>query len=100
MQVDFVTAITSALNREGARGSCLDHPASKYVNSLIVPEGSTVKVNMEALQDMGISSVQYVASHKDDQGRSFFDADKLVACLQTAYAKPSNNTPCYCVEKS
>lgn len=89
MQVDFVAAITSALNREDARGSYLEHPASKYVNMLIVPEGSTIHVDAEALQQIGITSVQYVGSHKDDKGRSFFDADKLVACFHATFVDQS-----------
>lgn len=92
MQVDFVVAITSALNREGARGSYLEHPASKYVNMLIVPEDSTIEVDADALREMGVTSVQYVASHKDDQGRSFFDADKLVACFHTTFVERSNTS--------
>jgi hypothetical protein len=92
MQVDFVAAITAALNREGARGSYLEHPASKYVNMLIVPEGSTIDVDEQALGEMGVTSVQYVASHKDDRGRSFFDADKLVACFQSTFVIPFNTT--------
>jgi hypothetical protein len=90
LQVDFIVAITAALNREGARGSFLQHPPSKYVNMLIVPEGSTVEVDEQALSEMGVTSVQYVASHKDVQGRSFFDADKLVACFRETFAAPIN----------
>lgn len=86
VQVDVVVALTAALNREGARGSCLQHASSKYVNMLIVPEGGTMQVNTSALTEMGITSVQYVASHKDDQGRSFFNADKLVECFRTTFA--------------
>jgi hypothetical protein len=92
VQVDIVLAITSALNREGARGSYLEHPTSKYVNMLIVPEGSGIQVDLERLEDMGVSSVQYVASHKDEHGRRFFDVGELVACFQSTFVDPSLTT--------
>jgi hypothetical protein len=85
-QVDFVLAIASALNREGARGPVLDHPPSAYVNTLIVPEGSAVAVDKAALAAAGVAEVEYVRSHKDERGRSFFDAERLVAALQSRFA--------------
>jgi hypothetical protein len=84
-QVDFVRAVAAALNREDARGSYLEHPAAAYVNMLIVPEGSTVLVDEEALAKMGVANIKYVASHRDTQGRSFFDPDKLVTCLKETF---------------
>lgn len=92
VQVDVVLAITAALNRKGARGSCLEHSPSKYVNMLIVPEGSTMQVDTSALKDMGITSVQHVASHRDDRGRSFFNADKLVECFHSTFADLASTT--------
>ena len=92
VQVDVVMAITDALNRKGARGSCLENPPSRYVNMLIVPEGSTMQVDTPALKELGIQSVQYVGSHRDDKGRSFFNADRLVECFHTTFADLASTT--------
>lgn len=86
MQVDFVLAVTSALNREGSRGTALDHPPSAYVDTLLVPEGCIVRVDAAALADAGVTAVEYVQSHKDSRGRCFFDCGRLVAALQRRFA--------------
>lgn len=86
VQVDFVLAVTSALNREGSRGTALDHPPSAYVDTLLVPEGCKVSVDAAALADAGVAAVEYVQSHKDSRGRCFFDRGRLVAALQRRFA--------------
>jgi hypothetical protein len=83
MQVDVVLSIATALNREESRGVVLEHPPCQYVNMLVVPEGSAIEVDAAALASLGITRVERVQSHADERGRCFFDADKLVAKLQS-----------------
>lgn len=86
LQVDFVLAITSALNREGGRGTVLNHPPGAYVDTVLVPEGCMVRVDETTLAEMGVTAVQYVRSHKDSKGRSFFDREHLIAALLNRFA--------------
>lgn len=82
LQVDFVLAVTSALNRTGGKGPpTLDHPPSAYVTTLIVPEGTTIEVDKVALAGIGIERIVWVPSHKDMKGHCYFDAEKLVVQL-------------------
>jgi hypothetical protein len=82
LQVDFVLAITSALNRSGGKGpSTLNHPPSAFVTTLIVPEGTSIEVDEEALAGIGVQRIVFVPSHKDMQGHCYFDAEKLVVQL-------------------
>eukprot|EP00892_Ulva_mutabilis_P009367 jgi/Ulvmu1/6802/UM031_0003.1 len=84
--VDYVLAITSALNREGGRGTVLHHPPAAYVDTLLVPEGCTVRVDDAALGALGVSAVERVQSHKDSSGCSLFDRERLIAAFQRRFA--------------
>ena len=89
LQVDVVHAITAALNRDGAKsGAPLGHPASAYVTAVLVPEGSAIAVDEAALAAAGVETVVAVGSHRDVQGRCFYDAEKLVAELQRIVQGP------------
>lgn len=82
---DFVRAVSSALNREGGRGSQLLNHASAYVNIVMVPEGSGIAVDEDELAALGVEKVKYVQSHRNEKGRHLFDADKLLAELHTLF---------------
>lgn len=79
-------AITSALNRDGATGTALTHPPSAYVDTLLVPEGSAVRVDEAALAQAGVAEVLHVQAHRDSRGRAFFDKACLVAALHRRFA--------------
>lgn len=84
--VDFVHAVTAALNRTAGRvDDELDHPSAAYVNAIMVPSGSAVAVDEAALARLGIHSVTYVQSHRDERGRPQFDADQLLLSLHALF---------------
>lgn len=76
---DAVAAVTDALNRRrGRRGPPLRHRAAAYVDVLLVPRGSGVEVDREALELMGVRDVVEVDSALDAEGRCIYEAEALV----------------------
>jgi len=79
---DVVGAITDALNRRRARrGQPLRHPAGTYVDVLMVPRGSSVEVDLDALELMGVREVVEVDSACDAEGRCLYDPEALVLAM-------------------
>lgn len=82
-----MTALTAALNRDGAKtGAPLGHAAAAYVTTVLVPEGCGIAVDEAALRAAGVAEVVAVGSHRDLQGRCFYDAERLIAELQRIVA--------------
>lgn len=82
--VDFVLAITNALNRRGAgKLSCpLSHPPSAYITTLLYPKDGTVRVDAERLAALGIHHLVEVSSTVDPHGRALYCPAALVATMQ------------------
>jgi len=82
--VDFVLAITNALNRRGAgKLSCpLSHPPSAYITTLLYPKDGTVRVDVERLASLGIHHLVEVSSTVDSHGRALYCPAALVTTLQ------------------
>lgn len=79
---DFVTAITDALNRtHGDPQKSLHNPANDYVNTLLVPRGGQVPVNVEHLAAQGIFQVVTVDSIHDPKVGVVFDPRSLIGAL-------------------
>jgi hypothetical protein len=79
---DVVSAVTDALNRRRARrGQPLRNPASAYVNVLMVPKGSAVEVDRDALELLGVREVVEVQSAVDAEGRCIYDSEALVLAI-------------------
>lgn len=82
--VDFVHAITDALNRrgEGRLSSPLRHPPSAYITTLFHPRGGSVNVDLDRLIELGIHEVREVDSTLDTVGHCIFCPESLVSALQ------------------
>lgn len=79
---DVAGAVTDALNRRrGRRGQPLRHPAGAYVNVVVVPRGSSVEVDREALDLIGVREVVEVDSVLDAEGRCVYDPGALVLAI-------------------
>ncbi|KAI8477038.1 MAG: UPF0052-domain-containing protein [Monoraphidium minutum] len=79
---DVVAAVTDALNRRrGRRGPPLRHAAGAYVNVVAVPAGSSVEVDREALELMGVKDVVEVDAARDAEGRVIYDPEALVLAI-------------------
>jgi hypothetical protein len=79
---DVVSAIADALNRRRARrGQPLRHPASTYINVLMVPKGSDVEIDRDALELLGVRDVVEVASAVDAEGRCVYESEALVLAI-------------------
>ena len=79
---DVVAAVADALNRRRARrGQPLRHAAAAYVNAVMVPRGSSVEVDREALELMGVRDVIEVDSAVDAEGRCVYDPEALVLAI-------------------
>ena len=82
--VDYVRAVTGALNREGGRDNAdvLSHPPSAYVTVLVYPRGAEgeVPVDTRALERMGVRALG-VPSRRDASGRCVYDAQGVVDAL-------------------
>jgi hypothetical protein len=90
MQTDCVLALTDALNRSGAKAeTSLCHPSSSYVNTIIVPRGSSIAVDPVELRGTGVEQVVYVDSHSDLKGRCLYNEEKLVAELDKLLLQPT-----------
>lgn len=80
---DVIAAVTDALNRRRGRGRGppLRHPAGAYVNVVLVPRGSAVEVDRDALELIGVKEVVEVDSGRDADGRCVFDPEALVLAI-------------------
>jgi len=79
---DVAMAIVDALNRRHARdGRCLENGADRYLTTVLVPAGGGIPVDRECLRELGVESVQVVASVEGAQGQVLFDPEVLVECL-------------------
>jgi len=87
--VDFVWAITYALNRrysgvgvEGNRRE-LNHPPRAYVNGLLIPKGGAIEVDRDQLKKLGVGIVVEVDSDRNEgDNQTIFKAADLVDQLE------------------
>ncbi|OWM63482.1 hypothetical protein CDL15_Pgr026242 [Punica granatum] len=78
----FVTAITDALNRtHGDNNNCLKNPPSQYINTLFVPRGSTIPVDIRQLASQGICDVVVIDSLHDEKVGVVYDPRSLILAL-------------------
>ncbi|CAN1283735.1 Uncharacterized protein YNL011C [Linum perenne] len=78
----FVTAVTDALNRRyGDPHNCLENPASQYVNTILVPSGAAIPIDIQALNSQGIFNVIFVDSIHDPKVGIIFDPASLINTL-------------------
>lgn len=93
--VDFVLAVTNALNRRGAgKLSCpLSHPPSAYITTLLYPRDGTVRVDPDRLSALGIHHLVQVESTQDPRGRALYCPRALVGALQQGLDAPSSGSP-------
>lgn len=54
---DCVTAVCNTLNRCESHGGALLHPVTSYVTALLVPENSSIEVDSQQLQAMGVRCI-------------------------------------------
>lgn len=87
--LDYVSAITAALNRYGA----LNHPASKYITHLIWVEGSKVEVeeDEDAMRAQEIACVRIVRMRACAEETPSYDEALLVQCLADLGSLPSSS---------
>ncbi|GBF93761.1 hypothetical protein Rsub_06093 [Raphidocelis subcapitata] len=79
---DVVAAVADALNRRrGRRGQPLRNSPGAYVSVVVVPRGSSVEVDGDALELMGVREVVEVDSATDAEGRCVYDPDALVLAI-------------------
>ncbi|XP_062095889.1 uncharacterized protein YNL011C [Humulus lupulus] len=84
----FVTAITDALNRtHGDRQNCLKNLPGQYINTLLVPKGGEIPVNIQTLAAQGIVDVIYVNSVCDPKIGVLFDSKSLIEALAEVIGK-------------
>lgn len=80
--VDVASAIVDALNRKTSNSQELDHPPSRYITTVLVPEGGQIPVDEKELQQkLGINTVLEVPSVRNDHGHVLFSPDALVDAL-------------------
>jgi len=93
--VDFVLAVTNALNRRGAgKLSCpLSHPPSAYITTLLYPRDGTVRVDPDRLSALGIHHLVQVESTQDPRGRALYCPRALVGALQQGLEPPPSGSP-------
>ncbi|CAN1149988.1 Uncharacterized protein YNL011C [Linum perenne] len=78
----FVTAVTDALNRRyGDPHNCLENPASQYVNTILVPSGAAIPIDIQALNSQGIFNVIFVDSIHDPKVGIIFAPASLINTL-------------------
>ncbi|KAL2494890.1 maternal effect embryo arrest 18 [Forsythia ovata] len=78
----FVTAITDALNRSnGDPRNCLKNPPNEYINTIFVPKGGQIPVDVDCLAAQGIFHVITVDSVHDSKGGILFDPKSLIQAL-------------------
>ncbi|KAK7306555.1 hypothetical protein VNO77_44503 [Canavalia gladiata] len=78
----FITAITDALNRTyGQPGNRLQNPPSHYINTLLVPRGGEIPVDIECLSAQGIFDVIVVDSLRDPKVGIIYDPKSLITSL-------------------
>ncbi|KAL2475194.1 maternal effect [Abeliophyllum distichum] len=78
----FVTAITDALNRSyGDPRNCLMNPPNEYINTIFVPKGGQIPVDVDCLAAQGIFHVITVDSVHDSKGGILFDPKSLIQAL-------------------
>ncbi|KAM1108192.1 hypothetical protein TB2_004741 [Malus domestica] len=78
----FVTAITDALNRTyGNPHKSLESLPNQYINTLLVPKGGEVPVDVQRLAAQGIFNVIVVDSIRDPKAGVVFDPKSLIQAL-------------------
>ncbi|XP_050107250.1 uncharacterized protein YNL011C [Malus sylvestris] len=78
----FVTAITDALNRTyGNPHKSLESLPNQYINTLLVPKGGEVPVDVQRLAAQGIFNVIVVDSIHDLKAGVVFDPKSLIQAL-------------------
>ncbi|GLU13792.1 hypothetical protein SLE2022_304030 [Rubroshorea leprosula] len=78
----FVTAIADALNRTyGDPHNCLKNPPSQYINTILIPDGGEIPVDVQCLSAQGISDVVVVNSIHDPKVGIIFDPESLINAL-------------------
>ncbi|CAI0444920.1 unnamed protein product [Linum tenue] len=78
----FVTAIADALNRRyGDPHNCLRYSESQYVNTLLVPKGGAIPIDLHSLNAQGIFDVIVVDSVEDPKVGIIFDPASLINAL-------------------
>ena len=75
--MDYVILITNALNRWGTLSRTPHH----YVTHLLWVEGSTVRVDEDALRAHGIACVRVARAHDCDLDAPLYDESDLVQHL-------------------
>lgn len=80
--VDVALAVVDALNRRHSADSrSLDNRLPQYINTVLVPKGGLIPVDVPALKSLGVASVIDVASTRDSDGRVVFEPTALVDAL-------------------
>ncbi|CAI0444885.1 unnamed protein product [Linum tenue] len=78
----FVTAMADALNRRyGDPHNCLGYSESQYVNTLLVPKGGAIPIDLHSLNAQGIFDVIVVDSVEDPKVGIIFDPASLINAL-------------------
>ncbi|XP_021811491.1 uncharacterized protein YNL011C isoform X2 [Prunus avium] len=78
----FVTAITDALNRTyGNPHNCLANLPSQYINTVLVPKGGEIPIDVQRLAAQGIFNVIVVDSIHDPKAGVVFDPKSLIQAL-------------------
>ncbi|XP_022848060.1 uncharacterized protein LOC111370542 isoform X2 [Olea europaea var. sylvestris] len=78
----FVTAISDALNRSyGDPHNCLKNPPNEYINTIFVPKGCQIPVDIDCLAAQGIFHMVTVDSVHDSKGGILFDPKSLIQAL-------------------
>ncbi|KAK7412440.1 hypothetical protein VNO78_03901 [Psophocarpus tetragonolobus] len=78
----FVTAITDALNRTyGEPSNRLQNLPNHYINTLLVPRGGEIPVDVDCLAAQGIFDVIVADSLRDPKVGIIYDPRSLIRCL-------------------
>lgn len=78
----FVTAISDALNRSyGDPHNRLKNPPNEYINTIFVPKGCQIPVDVDCLAAQGIFHMVTVDSVHDLKGGILFDPKSLIQAL-------------------
>ncbi|KAJ7947074.1 Maternal effect embryo arrest 18 protein [Quillaja saponaria] len=90
----FVTAITNALNRTyGDPCNRLENIPVQYVNTLLVPRGGEIPVDVQCLTDQGIFDVVVVDSINDPKVGIIYDPKSLIEALGNLIGRYMSSRP-------